>query len=180
MPSLDENEIAVLAELKTSDPALFRKLRREALGAASKLHPEIVVPEVEMSNAIDAMRTEHQTALSELQARVDAAEAARAKAEALAAAREQHGLAPAEIGQVQKFMEENQIQDFDAGVRFMRLQQSDAAKMKDGVPTSGMMELPTNFAEALKDRRGARRRNLFKAVGELRTAQHRADFLSTH
>lgn len=180
MPSLDENEIAVLAELKTSDPALYRKIRGEALRAASKLHPEIVLPEVEMGNAIEQLRADHEKNLGEMRAQLDAERAARAKAEALAAAREQHGLAPDEIGRVEKFMEENQIQDFNSGVRFMRLQESTAAKMKDGVPTSGMMELPTNFAEALKDRRGARRRNLFKAVGELRETQRRADFLSTH
>lgn len=52
--------------------------------------------------------------------------------------------------------------------------------MRNGVPTSGMMELPTNFAEALKDRRGARRRNLFAAVSDLRKAQNRADFLATN
>lgn len=180
MPALDEQEIAVLAELKASDPALYRKIRREALSAASKLHPEIVVPEVEMGNAIDSLRTEHEKSLAEMRAELEAERAARAKAEALASAREKHGLAPTEIGEVQKFMEENQIQDFDAGVRFMRLQQAEGAKMKNGVPTSGMMELPTNFAEALKDRRGARRRNLFAAVGDLRKAQSRADFLATN
>src|SRR5579859_88779 len=180
MPALDEQEIAVLAELQTSDPTLYRKLRGEALRAAAKLHPDIVVPEVEMGNAIDALRTDHEKSLAEVKAQLEAERNARAKAEALASARENHGLAPAEIGQVEKFMEENKIQDFDAGVRFMRLQQSESAKMKNGVPTSGMMELPPNFADALKDRRGARRRNLFAAVSDLRKAQNRADFLATN
>lgn len=180
MPALDDQEIAVLSELKTSDPALYRKLRGEALRAAAKLHPDIVVPEVEMGNAIDELRTAHEKNLTEIKAQLEAERAARTKAEALASAREKHGLAPTEIGQVEKFMEENQIQDFDAGVRFMRLQQAEGAKMKNGVPTTGMMELPTNFADALKDRRGSRRRNLFAAVADLRKAQNRADFLATN
>ena len=180
MPALDEQEIAVLAELKSSDPALYRKIRGEALRAAAKLHTDIVVPEVEMGHAIEQLRADHEKSLTEVKAQLDAERAARAKAEALAAAREKHGLAPSEIGQVEKFMKDNQIQDFEAGVRFMRLQQAEGAKMRNGVPTSGMMELPTNFAEALKDRRGARRRNLFAAVSDLRKAQNRADFLATN
>lgn len=180
MPALDEQEIAVLAELKASDPALYRKIRAEALRSAAKLHPDIVVPEVEMGNAIDQLRADHEKNLGEVKAELEAERAARAKAEAIAAAREKHGLAPAELGQVEKFMTENKIDDFDAGVRFMRLQESEAAKMKNGVPTSGMMELPANFAEALKDRRGARRRNLFSALGDLRTQERRNAFLATN
>lgn len=180
MPALDEQEIAVLAELKTSDPALYRKIRGEALGAVSKLHPEIVVPEVEMGNAIASLRADHEKNLSEVKAQLEAERAARAKAEALAAAREKHGLAPSEIGQVEKFMEENQIADFESGVKFMRLQESQAAKMKNGVPTTGMMELPSNFADGLKDRRGARRRNLFSALNDLRTQERRNAFLATN
>lgn len=180
MPALDEQEIAVLAELKTSDPALYRKLRTEALRSAAKLHPEVVVPEVEVGEAIDQLRADNEKSVGALKAELEAERAARASAEAVAAAREKHGLAPAEVEHVKQFMDENKIEDFDAGVRFMRLQESQAAKMKDGVPTTGRMELPANFAEALKDRRGARRRNLYSAVADLRTAQRRADFLATN
>lgn len=180
MPALDEQEMAVLAELKTSDPALYRKIRGEALKAASKLHPEIVVPEVEMGNAIDELRAASEKQLGEMKDQLEAERTARAKAEAVAAARERHGLSPDELGKVEKFMEENKVDDLDAGIRFMRLQESAAAKTKDGIPTSGMMELPTNFAESLKDRRGARKRNLYAALNDLRTAQRRADFLATN
>ena len=180
MPALDEQEIAVLAELKTSDPALYRKIRGEALRAAAKLHPDIVVPEVEMGNAIDQLRADHEKNLGEMKAQLDAERAARAKAEAVASAREKHGLAPAEVGQVEKFMEEHKIDDFESGVRFMRLQESQAAQTKNGVPTTGMMELPSNFADGLKDRRGARRRNLFSALNDLRTQERRNAFLATN
>jgi hypothetical protein len=179
MPALDEQEIAVLAELKTSDPALYRKIRADALRAAAKLHPDIVVPEVEMGNAIEQLRADQDKTLGEMRTQLEAERAARAKAEAVASAREKHGLAPAEIGQVETFMTENKIDDFDAGVRFMRLQQSQSAKTKDGVPTSGMMELPPSFGEALKDRRGARRRNLYAALNDLKTQERRNAFLAT-
>lgn len=180
MSALDEQEIAVLAELKTSDPALYRKIRGEALRAAAKLHPDIVVPEVEMGDAIEKLRAEHAKHLDELKAELAAEHAARTKAEAVADAREKYGLAPDEVGQVEKFMGEHKIDDFESGVRFMRLQQSAAAQTKDGVPTTGMMELPANFAGALKDRRGARRRNLFSALNDLRTQERRNAFLATN
>jgi hypothetical protein len=179
MSALDEQEIAVLAELKTSDPALYRKIRAEALRSAAKLHPDIVVPEVEMGNAIDQLRADQDKTLGEMRTQLEAERAARAKAEAVASAREKHGLAPAEIGQVETFMADNKIDDFDAGVRFMRLQQSQSAQTKNGVPTSGMMEFSASFGDALKDRRGTRRRNLFSALNDLKTQERRNAFLAT-
>lgn len=179
MPALDENEVAVLAELKTSDPALYRKIRSEALKAAAKLHPDVVVPEVELENTLDGMRTEQAKKLADMQAALDAEHAARTKAEAVAAARDVHGLQPDEVPAVEKFMAENKIDDFDTGVRFMRLQEAEAAKIAQA-PTSGRMEFAPDFAAALKDRRGVRRKHLFSALNDLRKQERRNAVFATH
>lgn len=179
MPTLDENEVAVLSELKSADPALYRKLRAEALRASSKLHPDVVIPEVDLENRLDAIQTASDTKLAKLEADLEAEREARAKAEAVVAAREQHGLAPDDLPKVEKFMAENKIDDFDAGVRFMRLQEAEAAKAA-GPATNGLMQLPANFSDALKDRRGARRKNLFGALDDLRKNARRNAIFATN
>ena len=171
----NEQKIQLFDEV-SKDKGLYRQIVKKLADA----HPETYIPEVELGNQIEAAKAEHATALESLRAELQAEKDARVAAEALIKIKQEHGVDDAQLGEVAQFMQQNHIEDFDAGLKFKRLSDAEAVRANTRIEDRTSMKLPAQFAEAVKNRRGYRRKKLYEGIDELRKQGARAAILATN
>lgn len=174
MPDMTAEEKAALYDEVAQDKGLFRQLQR----ALAAKHPDVRVPEVELSQDIEAVQAKAQKDIDDLKAQLQAEKDARVAAEALAQAKAEHGLDDESLKAATEFMQKNGITDLDTGLKFQRLAAAEDAR-KAAIQDRNTMALPAGFMDALKDRRGARRRNLYAGLNALREQTRHANVLAT-
>ena len=176
MSDLTNEQKLQLFDEVTRDKGLYRQIVKKLADA----HPDTYIPEVELGNEIEALQGEHAKQIESLRAEMQAERDARIAAEATFKAKQEHGIDDAQLGDVTKFMQENGINDLDAGLKFKRLSDAEAIRANTRIEDRSTLQLPAQFAEAVKNRRGYRRRKLYEGIDELRKQGARAAILATH
>lgn len=176
MTDLTPEQKLQLFDEVTKDRGLYRQIVKKL----ATDHPETYIPEVELGNEIEQLRATHAEELGKLKAEMQAERDARAASEQTIKAKQELGLDDKGLEDVSKFMQDNGITDMDAGLKFKRLSDSESARMQARVEDRSTMQLPENFKEALKNRRGTRRRKLYEGIDALRKQQARAELFATH
>lgn len=176
MADLTNEQKLQLFDEVSKDKGLYRQIVKKLADA----HPDAYIPEVELGNQIEASNAEHAKQLEALRAELQAEKDARITAETTIKAKQEHGIDDAELGEVAEFMQKNGINDLDAGLKFKRLSDAEAVRANTRIEDRTTMQLPTQFAEALKNRRGYRRKKLYEGIDELRKQGARAAILATH
>lgn len=171
----NEQKIQLFDEV-SKDKGLYRQIVKKLADA----HPETYIPEVELGNQIEASTKAQSEQLEALRAELQAEKDARVAAEATIKAKQEYGIDDAQLGEVAAFMQQNGINDLDAGLKFKRLSDAEAVRANTRIEDRTTMQLPTQFAEALKNRRGYRRKKLYEGIDELRKQGARAAILATH
>lgn len=172
MADLSDPEKIALYNVVSANPELSRVMQR----GIAKLHPEIRMPEVELEDAIASARSESADEISALRAQIEQERAERIADNATAQVKQAHGLDDAGLADVAGYMEKNGITSIDSAIKFRELE-SRSRNDQTAVEDRMTMRMPEGFAEGLKNRRAARRKNLFAGLAEVRSAQRRASFL---
>lgn len=176
MADLTNEQKLQLFDEVSKDKGLYRQIVKKLADA----HPEAYIPEVELGNQIEAATKAQSEQLEALRAELQAEKDARVAAEATIKAKQEHGIDDAQLGEVAAFMQKNGINDLDAGLKFKRLSDAEAVRANTRIEDRTTMQLPAQFAEALKNRRGYRRKKLYEGIDELRKQGARAAILATH
>ena len=176
MAELTPEQKLQLFDEVTKDKGLYRQIVKKL----ATDHPETYIPEVELGNEIDSLRDAHAKEIETLRAEMQAEKDARTAAEQTLKAKQEHGLNDASLAEVSTFMQENGITDLDKGLKFKRLSDAEAIRANTRLEDRNSMKLPDSFAEAIKNRRGFRRKRLYEGIDALRKQQARADLLATH
>lgn len=171
----NEQKIQLFDEV-SKDKGLYRQIVKKLADA----HPETYIPEVELGNQIEAATKAQSEQLEAMRAELQAEKDARVAAEAMIKIKQEHGIDDSKLGEVASFMQENGIEDFNAGLKFKRLSDAEAVRANTRIEDRTTMQLPAQFAEALKNRRGYRRKKLYEGIDELRKQGARAAILATH
>lgn len=172
------NTNSLVDELRRIDPALYRK----AVSKLAEAHPEVDVPEVRLANEMDAVRAESARQIDELKSALQAEKDSRVAAEALAKVKAESGLDEKGLEATTKFMQDNGITDINAGLKFQRLTEAEAARNKIEPQDRNTMALPQGVKDVVSgkiSRQRYRRGRLYEGLTELRTQQARAERLAS-
>lgn len=176
MTDLTAEQKLQLFDEVSKDKGLYRQIVKKLADA----HPDAYIPEVELGNQIESLQTEHAKEIESLRAEMQAERDTRVAAEQAIKVKQEHGIDDAQLGKVSEFMQKNGINDLDAGLKFMRLSDAEAVRANTRIEDRTTMQLPAQFAEAVKNRRGFRRKRLYEGIDELRKQGVRASILATH
>lgn len=145
-----------------------KAVRRTVLRALSPKHPDVVVPELEAEDMINAATKPLTDKITELEGSLQKKDFERGVAEQKRDIKSKYKLSDADITEVEKLMTEKKIGDYGTAVEHMRLSKTSATPTPSHLE-SRTMTPPDKAGDFFKDPRATARKVAYEALNEIRS-----------
>ena len=150
-----------------------KAVRRTVLRALSPKHPDVVVPELEAEDMINAATKPLQETINTLKAEREKDKFENGVAEQKREIRAKYKLSDSDVTEVEKIMTEKKIGDYGTAVEHMRLSKQSAVPTTSYVDSRTFTQ-PDKAGDFFKDPRNTARREAVAALNEIRSRQDAA------